>query len=224
MKIFAARRLCVLLFAVAAFASHSSNAQDCGEPVVSLGEVIAGLQAGLTAGVQNLNALPSGYNVAASFEERRGFIIPEAFLPSTPPSIQCDNDYLLISDWFACVLNDPNGPVPNRTPKEARDCVNIGLDGFLVEFSYEVDYIPVDHMQTATKMGFLPSSYGKVRAAFFTAGHIIEPFSLSLGDHTATLVAEVDLDCLPRPIGQCDGTPDETWSWTAEFTIISSAQ
>ena len=213
MKIFAARRLCVLLLAVAAFASHSSNAQDCGEPVVSLGEVMAGLQAGLTAGVHNLNALPSGYDVAASFEPRRGFIIPETEVSS----IQCENDFLLVSGWFACALTNYRGET-FRTPKEARDCVNNGLNGLVEDFYFKVDGIEVGHMQTASKIGHLPSypyiPRGERRAAFFAVGHIIEPFSLSVGPHKATLFTLIDWDR--------DGPNPAEWDeLTAYFEVIA---
>ena len=203
MKIFT--RLCVLLFV---FASHSSNAQDCSGPRVGLGEIMAGLQAGLTAGVNSENALAAGFATAVNFEPTRGFIIPETFVAS----IQCDNDYLLIGEWFACGID---GPIIMRTPKEALDCVSAGLNGRVIDYYFEIDGITVDHIETGTKIGSLPSSFLDLRYAFFTAGHIIEPFTLAPGFHTATFVLLWDPDA--------DGPIDPFERlFTAEFTIIES--
>ena len=222
MKTYTARRLCVLLLAPIAFASHSSIAQECGEPLVRLGEVMAGLQAGLTAGTRNIYVLSEGFVAAASGESRRGFIVPE----TTSPSVQCDNDYILIGEWVACELIDNDG-VTTRTLKEARDCANSGLDGLITNLFFKVDGNMVDHVQTATKIGFvledfIPNTVGDGRAAFYSAGHIIEPFSLLPGPHTATAVFQLDLDCLPRPNGPCDGNPDLDVVRTVNFAVISS--
>ena len=199
--------LSILLFV---FASHSSLAEDCGEPLVGLGEVMAGLQAGLTAGVANNDTLPGGYDVVASGEARRGFIIPETGVPSE----QCDNDYILISEWVACPIENLAGD-EIRKPKEAKDCVNNGLNGLVVDHFFEVDGNRVDHIQTATKIGKLPTSFGARRAAFSTTGHIFEPFSLEPGPHTATAFFEIDPDR--------DGIPPFfLLPLTAEFTVIDS--
>ena len=202
--------LSILLFV---FASHSSLAEDCGEPLVGLGEVMAGLQAGLTAGVANNDTLPGGYDVVASGEARRGFIIPETGVQSE----QCDNDYILISEWLACSIENLAGD-ENRKPNEAKDCVNNGLNGLVVDHFFEVDGNRVDHMQTATKIGRLPNGPGLNgrRAAFYTTGHIIEPFSLEPGFHTATAVFVIDNDRDGNP-------PFEPLPLTAEFTVIDSA-
>lgn len=193
-------RLCVLLLV---FGTHSSLAEDCGKPLVKLGEIMAGLQAGLTAGVMNNDTLPGGYDIVASGTSRRGFIIPE----TGGASVQCDNDYILISEWFAC----PIGVAPLfRTPKEARDCVDSGFDGLFVDHYFEVDGIRVDQMQTGTKIGSTPTGNGGRKAAFFTTGHIFEPFSLTPGSHTVTafLVLDPGRDGIPPfdlfPFGTVD--------------------
>jgi hypothetical protein len=201
-------KLCVLLLV---FVSHASLAEDCSDPLVGLGEVLAGLQAGLTAGVANNDTLPGGYDIVASGEARRGFIIPETGVPSD----QCDNDYILISEWIACpIINNAGEEV--RSPKEAKDCVNNGLDGLIVDHYFEVDGIRVDHIQTATKIGKLPTSFAGRRAAFNSTGHIIEPFSLEPGFHTATAVFVIDNDRDGNP-------PFDYLPLTAEFTVIDSA-
>ena len=204
--------LSILLFV---FGSHNSLAEDCGEPRVVLGEVMAGLQAGLTGGAHTMTGQPEAFFGAVGLEDRRGFIIPENELPST----QCDNDYILIGEWFACSIGTG---VANRKPKEAKDCVNAGLNGLVVDYFFEVDGNTVEHMQTGTKIGFLPDNFGGNRVAFFTAGHIIEPFSLAPGPHTATAVFQLDLDCI-SPVFQCDGVADFDFTPTADFTIIDSA-
>ena len=175
-------RLCVLWLV---FGTHSSLAEDCGKPLVKMGEIMAGLQAGLTAGVMNNDTLPGTYDIVASGEARRGFIIPETGVPSE----QCDNDYILVSEWFAT----PIGVAPLfRTPKEARDSVNSGFGGLILDHYFEVDGIRVDQIQTGTKIGSTPTGSGGQKAAFFTTGHIFEPFSLTPGLHTVTAFALLD--------------------------------
>jgi hypothetical protein len=43
-----------------------------------MGEVMAGLQAGLTGGAHTVDGAPEAFFGAVNFEERRGFIVPEA--------------------------------------------------------------------------------------------------------------------------------------------------
>ena len=192
---------------------HSSNAQECGEPRVRLGEVMAGFQAGLTGGAHTVTGLPEGFLVAAHDEPRRGFI--GAALPPDDSLEQCDNDYILISEWFGCSIERADG-TNVRTPKEAKDCVNSGWYGWLLDFSFQLDGNPVDHMQTGTKLGFFPlQSGGERRGAIFTAGFIVEPFSLEPGVHSTTLFLDWDDDR--------NGTVDRTTEWTRWFSIIDSA-
>ena len=174
--------MCVLWLV---FGTHSSLAEDCGKPLVKLGEIMAGLQAGLTAGVMNNDTLPGGYDIVASGTPRRGFIIPE----TGGASVQCDNDYILISEWFAVPISvDPFF----RTPKEARELVNSGFGGLILDHYFEVDGARVDQIQTGTKIGSTPTGNGGRKAAFFTTGHIFEPFSLTPGFHTVTAIALLD--------------------------------
>jgi len=145
-------RLFILLFV---FVSHSSIAEDCGEPVVTRGEVTAGLQAGFTGGAHAMAGQPEGFFASAWFppnvENRRGFIVPENQLTS----IQCDNDYILIAEWVVCAITNFSGE-KIRTPKEAIDCANSGLNGLILELVFQVDGIVVDYIQTTTKISSLP--------------------------------------------------------------------
>ncbi|MDH4109389.1 MAG: hypothetical protein OEW35_13835 [Gammaproteobacteria bacterium] len=186
----------------------------CAGPAVSLGEVMAGLQAGLTGGTHTAAGNPEGFVAAAIGESRRGFVVPESEAGST----QCDNDYILVGEWFACPLTDRAGQ-SILTPTEARECVDAGLSGLIVDWHLEVDGSPVDYLQTATKMGSL---FDGRRGAFFNAGHIIEPYSLAPGLHTATAVFEYDLDCLARFGGECDGVVDWIYAPMVNFEIVES--
>ena len=90
----------------------------------------------------------------------------------------------------------------------------------IVDWHLEVDGVRVDHLQTATKMGVMPTGQ---RAATFNAGHIIEPYSLTPGPHTATAVFEYDLDCRQNRGGVCDGIVDYVYAPTTHFEIVESA-
>jgi len=210
MKIKSHRNLCVLFFAVTALASHSSIAQvDCSESPVSLGEVMAGFQAGFTGGTHTVTGLPEGMWASASSDPRRGFIVPETEVTT----LHCRNDYILLAEWFGCMQKRPNGTT-RRPVEEAKDCAKTGMFGLIVDFHFLLDGIRVDHMETTAKLG--PSPYGPDAAvyAILTAGHIIEPFSLSPGTHTVTPVFVFDWDR--------NGTIDEIWEPVVDFEIIDS--
>lgn len=187
----------------------------CSGSSVGVGEVMSGLQAGLTGGAHSDSGNPEGFFAAASEESRRGFIVPEAEVASR----HCDRDYILIAEWFGCPLTNFAGE-NIRNPEEARDCVDSGLGGLIVDWHLEIDGVRVDHMRTATKMGVLPNGR---RAAIFNAGHFVEPYSLAPGAHTATAVFEYDLDCRQNRGGVCDGIVDYVWAPTANFEIVKSA-
>ena len=211
MKIKSHRSLCVLLFAVTALASHSSIAQvDCSESPVSLGEAMAGLQAGFTGGTHTVTGLPEGMFAAVHGEARRGFVVPETEVAS----VQCDNDYILVADWFGCSLTNFFGQTI-RTTKEAKQCAKTGLNGLIPDFHILIDGVRVDHMNTNAKLGPVPNRDPSRVFAIMTSGHIIEPFSLAPGLHTATGVFDLDYDG--------DGIGEVPLSSTAEFTIIDSA-
>jgi hypothetical protein len=186
----------------------------CSGPSVGMGEVMSGLQAGLTGGAHSDSGNPEGFFAAASEESRRGIIVPEAEISSR----QCDSDYILIGEWFGCPVTNLAGE-NIRNPKEARDCVDSGLGGQIVDWHLEIDGVPVDYLQTTTKIGVLPNGQ---RAAFFSAGHIVEPYSLPPGQHTATAVFEYDLDCRQSRGGVCDGIADYVWAPTVNFEIVRS--
>lgn len=202
MKIYSIRLSIVLLF-ITTLGSQATLAQDCSGPAVSMGEVMAGLQAGLTGGAHTVSGEPNGFYGAVNYEERRGFIVPENFISS----IQCDNDHILIAEWFATPLDR------FEKIKGAKDWVNSLFGGLIVEYYFEIDGNRVEHMQTGTKIGTLP--WGR-EVAFFNAGYIIKPYSLSPGPHTATAVFVYDSDRDGEP-------PFEYEPLTADFTIIDSS-
>ncbi len=102
-------RLCIL---VLVFASHASLAQDCDNPSVKFGEVMAGLQAGFTGGSVNENTLPSGFFLGVSGVDQRGFIDPES-----GSGWKCDSDWGLVSAWVGIAFpTDAN----TRTRRQAR--------------------------------------------------------------------------------------------------------
>ena len=69
---------------------------DCSTNQVSLGEVMAGLQAGLTSAGITEETLASGFFDASSISgsPTRGFVIPEAGFDTQ----HCENDYILIGE------------------------------------------------------------------------------------------------------------------------------
>ena len=183
--------------------SVDGPAAVCGDPLVTMGEVMAGLQAGLTGGAHTESGETEAFYGAVNFEERRGFIIPENGIAS----VQCNNDHILIGEWMAVRLDRFD------TIKEAKDWATSLFGGRYAEIYFEIDGHRVDHLQTGTKIGFLP--WGP-QVAFFNVGHIIEPYSLPPGPHTATFV-------LVRDPGS-DGEPPFTdIRLTADFTIIDAA-
>jgi len=182
---------------------------DCSAPTVSLGEVMAGFQAGLTAGSHTEFGPAGDMFLSASGEDRRGFIVPEGLATS----MQCENDFILISSYAGSTIKLPDGTTV-RTPKEAIDSVNAGLDGFIVSQRIEVDDVLIDHMNTAAKIGNLPSGR---RAAIITSGIIIEPYTLESGLHTASVVYSLDFQ--PR-----DGVPDFDYVLTTSFWINAAPE
>jgi hypothetical protein len=175
----------------------------CSGPKVGMGEVMAGLQAGLTGGAHTVDGQPEAFFGAVNFEDRRGFIVPENEISS----VQCDNDHILLGEYFAT-------PVARFDKiQDARDFVGSLFDGRFVEYYFEIDGYRVDHIQTATKIGFLP---GGTRVAFFNAGYVIEPYSLSPGPHAATFV-------LVRDPGSDGEPPFVDIRFPAYFTIVESA-
>jgi hypothetical protein len=193
-------------FEVYAKWSQAGTSEVCSGPVVGMGEVMSGLQAGLTGGVHTVTGEPESFAGAVNAEDRRGFIIPEYGISS----VQCDNDHILIGEYFATPFGEGR---LRETPKEAKDWVNSLFGNRFAEFYIELDGNRVDHMQTGTKIGFLP--WGP-RAAFFNAGYIIEPYSLTPGHHTATFVLLRDPDRDGEP-------PFVEIRLTADFTIVESA-
>lgn len=189
--------------------SLDSPAAACSKPLVSMGEVMSGLQAGLTGGAHTEAGNPESFFGAVNIEDRQGFIVPENGISS----VQCDNDHILIGEWFATRFGDG---LRFATEKEARDWVTSLFGGRYVEYYFEVDGNRVDHMQTGTKIGLLPRFGQLFPVAFFNAGLIIQPYSLSPGPHTATAV-------LVRDPGSDGVPPFIDIRLTADFTIVESA-
>ena len=181
---------------------------DCSIDPVTLGEVMAGLQADITSAGINEETLASGFYDANSGIPTRGFVIPESGVPTE----QCENDYILIGFFLGCYMEDDQG-ITTKTPKEARDCVDSGFDGLIIDYYFEIDGFTVPHIQTATKIGYLPSSFfpGERKGALYSAGIIIEPFELAIGPHEATVLLVLDVDK--------DGEPDDILPLTTEFVI-----
>jgi hypothetical protein len=198
-----------------------SEAADCSAPRVSLGEVMAGFQSGIVAGINNEYGPAGDYFMAASGENRRGFIVPEAAAEyGLGRSAQCENDFILISGYVGATIALPDGS-QIRMPKEAIDAVSAGLNGFVVYQQFELDGALVEHMNTAPKIGYLPNGR---RAALIASGFIIEPYSLSQGNHSAVLTYGLDLDCRPSRGGVCDGVADFDLVYVAPFFINPANQ
>jgi len=192
------------------FASYSTTAEECGGPVVSLGEVMAGFQAGFTAGSHTDVGNPADFFVTLGGETRRGFIFPEY----EASSVQCENDYVLIAGFLGAGIETASG-IAIRTPKEAKDNVSSGFEGLIPSQRFEIDGVQIEHMNTAVKVGFLPEPDG-IRYAVLTSGVILQPFSLLPGIHNASVIYDLDVDK--------DGIVDYELPFTASFTITAAPE
>ena len=189
---------------------------DCSDPAVSLGEVMAGLQSGFVAGTHNEYGPAGDFFLAASGEDRRGFVVPEAIVENDAGrSAQCENDFILISGFAGSFIELPDG-TQVRTPKDAIDSVSAGLNGFIVYQRFELDDVLVEEMNTTPRIGYLANGR---RAAIIASGIIIEPYSLSQGNHWAVVTYGLDYDCLGRFGGVCDGNVDYDLVYSAPFFV-----
>jgi hypothetical protein len=189
---------------------------DCSAPAVSLGEVMAGFQSGFVAGTHNEYGPAGDYFLAANGEDRRGFVVPEGLVENdVGRSAQCENDFILISGFAGSTIEFPDG-TKVRTPKDAIDIVNAGLDGFIVYQRFELDRVLVEQMNTAPKIGYMPNGR---RAAIIASGIIIEPYSLSQGNHSAVVTYGLDFDCRLSRGGVCDGIADFDLVYSAPFFV-----
>ena len=179
---------------------------DCSEPSVSLGEVMAGFQAGFTAG-SHTEVGPTGeFFIALGGEDRRGFIVPEEI----DSSRQCANDFILVSGYIGVPLVRRDGSI--RTPKEALDLATSGGNGFFAAQRFEIDGVLVEYMNTAAKIGYFGDGR---RAAVVASGVILEPYSLDPGLHAATITYDIDFNR--------DGTVDLEFPVSATFTVSEPA-
>jgi len=179
---------------------------DCSAPKVSLGEVMAGFQAGLTAGTYTEIGPAGDYFVAFQGEDRRGFVIPE----NTGVSRQCENDFILLSGWWVVPLERRDGTVL-LTPMEALDRASSFGNGFIAGQRFEVDGVLMEHMNTKAKLGYLPDGR---RAAYVNSGIVLEPGSLPVGDHLAVITYDLDY-----PRGTPDGVIDAQYFVSATIKI-----
>jgi len=193
-----ALRICVLIFTLGASQASLAQDFDCSEPLVTFGEVMAGLQAGFTGGSVNETTLPSGLYLGASGVDQRGFIDPES-----GSGWKCHGDWGLVSAWLGISLGGVAGTV--TTWQEARE-----LAENLFRVTIEVDGVQHEPVQAAVRIGTLPPP-DDAKAAIKSWGAFSEPYSLAVGLHTATIIFEIDFDCLPPILGGagiCDGIFD----------------
>jgi len=176
---------------------------DCSATPVKMGEVMAGFQAGFTGGSHTEIGNPADYFMTLGGDPRRGFVIAE----SGRSSAQCENDFILVSGFLGSVIETANGFV-RRTPKEAKDSVSSGFFGLIATQRFEVDGAQYEHMNTGAKIGHHPNGN---RLAVLTSGVIFQPYSLTPGIHTASVIYEIDADR--------DGVVDYDYPFTTSFTI-----
>lgn len=188
---------------IVVIARTENTALDCSVSPVKMGEVMAGFQAGFTGGSHTEVGNPADFFMTLGGETRRGFIIPE----NGDSSAQCENDFILVGGFIGSAIERPDGSSV-RKPKEARDLVSSGFDGLIAGQRFEVDGVLLEHMNTASKIGFHPNG---ARLAVMTSGVILEPYSQAPGIHTATVIYDVD--------GDRDGIVDFEMPYTTSFTI-----
>lgn len=179
---------------------------DCSATPVKMGEVMAGFQAGFTGGSHTEIGNPADFFMTLGGDARRGFIIPE----TGGSSAQCENDFILISGFLGAGIETAGG-IEIRKPKEAKDRVSSGFSGLIPAQRFEVDGVQIEHMNTATKIGYQPNG---TRLAVLTSGVILEPYSLPPGIHTASVIYDIDVDR--------DGIVDFELPFTTSFTIIAA--
>ena len=182
-------------FEVYAKWSQGTLAQDCSKPMVSFGEVMAGLQAGFTGGTVSHGTLPSGFYLGVSGIDQRGFIDPES-----GSGWKCDSDWGLVSAWLGISYPGPG----NRTRQEAREAAGTVFPVVRIV----VNGGEPDVVETNAKFGILPIHRGGGDAAMKSWGAFLEPNSLAPGFHTAEVFFGLDLNCLPFGTGECDGIVD----------------
>lgn len=180
-------------FEVYAKWSQGTLAQDCSKPMVSFGEVMAGLQAGFTGGTVSDGTLPSGFYLGVSGIGQRGFIDPES-----GSGWKCDSDWGLVSAWLGIGFGE------HRSRRVARE----GAGTLFPVVRIVVDGGEPDVVETNAKLGILPIQFGAGDAAMKSWGAFLEPNSLAPGFHTAEIFFGIDRDCLPFGIGECDGVVD----------------
>ncbi len=180
-------------FEVYAKWSQGTLAQDCSKPMVSFGEVMAGLQAGFTGGTVSDGTLPSGFYLGVSGIGQRGFIDPES-----GSGWKCDSDWGLVSAWLGIRFGE------HRSRRAARE----GAGTLFPVVRIEVDGGEPEVLETNAKLGILPIQQGGGDAAMKSWGAFLEPNSLAPGFHTVEIFFGIDRDCLPIGIGVCDGVVD----------------
>jgi hypothetical protein len=90
----------------------------------------------------------------------------------------CELDWHVIS----INLNDGNFPGESRTRKEIADALS------LVEVAYFLDGVALELERTAVKPNVDAAALGLVEGLYFTAGRLMAPEDLAVGQHTLRVV------------------------------------
>jgi len=166
---------------------------------------MSGFQSGIVAGSHNVRALPGGYYMGTIGGGQRGAISPGSSIQSS----QCENDNILIGQWFG---------VGNRArnAKEVKDLLNSGPNAPIVAFYMKVDGSVIDHNHSANKTSVL-EPFGRITLDVFDV--VFEPFYFSPGNHSASIVFQIDIDCLRTA---CDGISDYDETYSSVFEVLDS--
>lgn len=201
-------RVCVL--AAAMYASSVSLAQDreCSEPLVTFGEVNAGLHAGFTGGAANEITLPSGFFLNTSSVDQRGFIDPES-----GRGWKCHSDWGLVSGWSGFRIGDL-GLVSRQEIRRMNEAI-------IASLVIEVDGVQFEVVESSSKWLVQPERIGETTQILKAWGAFIEPYSLNPGFHIAKVTFGIDLDCLPDFGSACDGEPDFYLPLESQFEVLA---
>ena len=196
----------ILVVAAITLVSRSLIALEiCSDAAVSRGQVMSGFQATGVTESHYLRALPGDYYIGAMGPDSRGFINPQ----NPSPSSQCENDYILMGQWFGVGMH-------SRNPKHAEELLSGAPHGSIVELYMEIDGKVLDRQQTSTRVEVI-KPFGHVMLNMF--GQVFEPFYFAPGIHTANIVFQIDLDCMNAG---CDGIADYNQNYSSIFEVIDS--
>ena len=102
----------------------------------------------------------------------------------TPP---WEGRHYCVLDWHVIAVNliDGNFPGESRTPRE----IATSLETVHVE--YFLDGAPLEVRRTPVKRAVDPTAVGLVEAYYFTAGRLMAPEDIAVGQHTLRLLVTV---------------------------------